>query len=81
MESSAQSSKAEPRRYSCPVPESAGKSPPFSHGDIVSALSSHPGGQVGQYLSGLFWKLGMQNTSLQRRGLGAGLWRTPISYT
>lgn len=58
VESSAQSSKAEPRHYSCPVPESAGKSPPFSHGDIVSALSSHPGGQVGQYLSGLFWKLG-----------------------
>lgn len=54
---SAQSSKAEPRLYSCTAPERAGKSPIFSQGGIASAQSSHPDGQVGQYLPGLFWKL------------------------
>lgn len=58
MEPSALISKSEPRFYSCTAPESAGKSPIFSQGGIARAWSSHPNGQVGQYLSGLLWKLG-----------------------
>lgn len=51
-------SKLEPRLSSCMAPESAGQSPIFSQSSIARAWSSHRNGQVGQYLSGLFWKLG-----------------------
>lgn len=53
---------------------------PLSQGDIASAWSSHPDGRLDSTSLACSGSLGMQNTSLQRRGLSAGLWRALASY-